>query len=71
MQLRNFSVKTPEMEGGVIVLAVSDDLTHLLIAVTDGEPLLKRISIEECTLTGVYFGVDDSTWSPAFMSRAE
>lgn len=68
MQLRNFSVIPDGENVGHIVLAVSDDLQHVLFAVTEDDGVrLRRISIDEVAVAEVYFGVDDSPWSQNFL----
>jgi hypothetical protein len=69
-----FSVVVKGEESGYLVLAVSEDLGTLLICKDPppGEPrrsILRRVSIAEVEVNGVYFGLDTQPWHHFFQRK--
>jgi len=62
---RNFSViLNDEPDKATIVLAISSDLSSLLVA--DGEGRFRRVTLDQCRLGTAYFDANELNWASLF-----
>ena len=66
---RNFSVIcNDEPDTATIVLAMSSDLQHFLVANKEGQ--FRRVSIQDCKLGTAYFDTNELNWANVFTTSS-